>query len=190
MILLLQLMQRFSSFRKAAGPVRTLTRVMRITVLLNLFMLGSELFTEFYTGGHHAVAAQYLFFGLHGHDALVPWIWTAVALNVASALLLHVPALKRTSWALNAACVAAFAGVWIEKGMGLIIPGFVPSTLHEIVEYVPTLTEWKITAGIWAFGFMLLTVAVKVALPVLSGELRHRDIEADAAHDEAVSPAE
>ncbi len=31
----------------------------------------------------------------------------------------------------------AFAGVWIEKGMGLIIPGFVPSTLHEVVEYVP-----------------------------------------------------
>src|SRR5690606_11242775 len=80
-ILLLQLMQRFSSFRKAAGPVKTLTSVMRITVLLNLFMLGSEVFTEFYTGGHHAVAAQYLFFGLHGHDALVPWIWTAVALN-------------------------------------------------------------------------------------------------------------
>ncbi|MGE0320784.1 MAG: sulfate reduction electron transfer complex DsrMKJOP subunit DsrP [Polyangiaceae bacterium] len=187
-ILLLQLMQRFSSFRKAAGPVKTLTSVMRITVLLNLFMLGSEVFTEFYTGGHHAVAAQYLFFGLHGHDALVPWIWTAVALNVASAILLHVPALKRTSWALNAACVAAFGGVWIEKGMGLIIPGFVPSTLHEIVEYVPTLTEWKITAGIWAFGFMLLTVAVKVALPVLSGELRHESRE--APDELEASPAE
>ncbi|MCA9797649.1 MAG: polysulfide reductase NrfD, partial [Candidatus Eremiobacteraeota bacterium] len=154
-ILLLQLMQRFSSFRKAEGPVRTLSGVMRITVILNLFMLGSEVFTEFYTGGHHAVAAQYLFFGLHGHAALVPWIWTAVVLNVASALLLHIPAFKGARWALNAACVAAFGGVWIEKGMGLIIPGFVPSTLHEIVEYVPTLTEWKITAGIWAFGFML-----------------------------------
>jgi Ni/Fe-hydrogenase subunit HybB-like protein len=39
------------------------------------------------------------------------------------------------------------------------------------VEYVPTVTEWKITAGIWAFGLMVLTVAVKVALPVLSGQL-------------------
>ncbi len=172
-ILLLRVMRRYSSFRGATGPIETLSKVMRVTVLLNLFMLMSEVFTEFYTGGHHAVSAEYMFFGLHGKTALVPWIWSAVALNLGSALLLHLPALKQTSWALNVACVAAFAGVWIEKGMGLIIPGFVPSTLHELVEYVPTLTEWKVTLGIWAFGFMLLTVAVKVALPVLSGELSH-----------------
>lgn len=178
-IVLLRLMERFSSFRGASGPVKTLSTVMRVTVLLNLFMFGSEVFTEFYTGGHHAAAAHYLFFGAHGKSALVPWIWTAVALNVGSAVLLHLPALKRTTWALPAACFAAFSGVWIEKGMGLIIPGFVPSTLHEVVEYVPTLTEWKITAGIWAFGFMLLTVAVKVALPVLSGELSHADATSD-----------
>jgi molybdopterin-containing oxidoreductase family membrane subunit len=72
---------------------------------------------------------------------------------------------------LNAACVAAFAGVWIEKGMGLIIPGFVPSTLHELVEYVPSMAEWKITAGIWAVGFMVLTIAIKIALKVLTGEM-------------------
>lgn len=72
---------------------------------------------------------------------------------------------------LNAALVAAFAGVWIEKGMGLIIPGFVPSTLHELVEYVPTLTEWKVTAGLWAVGLMVFTIALKVALPIFSGEV-------------------
>jgi Ni/Fe-hydrogenase subunit HybB-like protein len=145
--------------------------VMRVTVLLNLFMLGSELFTAFYTGGSHATAVRYLFFGHHGQNALVPWIWTAVALNLASALMVHLPATRQRVWMLNLACVLAFVGVWIEKGMGLIIPGFVPSTLHEVVEYVPTLTEWKITAGIWALGLMVLTVAVKVALPVLSGQL-------------------
>src|SRR5690606_6200396 len=128
---------------------------------------------------HHAAAAHYLFFGAHGKSALVPWIWTAIALNIGSAVLLHLPALKRTTWALPAASFAAFSGVWIEKGMGLIIPGFVPSTLHEVVEYVPSLAECKITAGIWAFGFMLLTVAVKVALPVLSGELSHADATSD-----------
>ena len=73
---------------------------------------------------------------------------------------------------LNAACACAFAGVWIEKGMGLIVPGFIPSTLHELVEYTPSLTEWKVTAGIWAFGFAVLTVGLKVALPVLSGNLK------------------
>ena len=56
--------------------------------------------------------------------------------------------------------------------MGLIVPGFIPSTLHELVEYAPSMTEWKVTAGIWAFGFALLAVALKIALPVLSGRLR------------------
>jgi molybdopterin-containing oxidoreductase family membrane subunit len=61
--------------------------------------------------------------------------------------------------------------VWIEKGMGLIIPGFIPSTLHELVEYSPSLTEWKISTGIWAFGFLILFVGLKLAKPILSGEV-------------------
>ncbi len=176
-ILLLQVIRRTvpkgSAFANTDGPIRTLSTVMRITVLLNLFMLGSEVFTAFYTGGHHATAAKYLFFGAHGRHALVPWIWTAVALNVSAAVILHLPAAKKRLLWLDIACVAAFAGVWIEKGMGLIIPGFVPSTLHEIVEYVPTMTEWKVTAGIWALGLMVLTIALKVALPVLEGRVSH-----------------
>ncbi|MGZ3419804.1 MAG: sulfate reduction electron transfer complex DsrMKJOP subunit DsrP [Polyangiales bacterium] len=170
-ILLLQAVRRLTTFRVGEGPIRTLTSVMRITVLLNLFMLGSELFTAFYTGGVHATSARYLFLGLHGRHALVPWIWSAIALNTGSAVLLHLPASRKQLWLLDLACVCAFAGVWIEKGMGLIVAGFIPSTLHEIVEYVPTLSEWKITAGIWAFGLMVLTIALKVALPVLTGEV-------------------
>jgi molybdopterin-containing oxidoreductase family membrane subunit len=70
-----------------------------------------------------------------------------------------------------AACITAFGGVWIEKGMGLIIPGFVPSTLHEVVEYTPSLTEWKISAGIFAAGLMVLVILLKVALPVFTGRV-------------------
>ncbi len=136
-IVLLQLVRRFSSFHVGDGPIRTLTSVMRVTVLLNLFMLGSELFTALYTGGAHASSVRYLFLGLHGHHGLVPWIWSAVALNITSALLLHLPASRRRLWLLDLACACAFSGVWIEKGMGLIIPGFVPSTLHEIVDPAP-----------------------------------------------------
>lgn len=170
-ILLLQVVRRYSDFAIGDGPLRTLASVLRVTVLLNLFMLASELFTAFYTGGAHATAAQYLFFGSHGKYGLVPWIWSAVAFNLISAALLHLPASRSNYWVLNVACVLAFAGVWIEKGMGLIVPGFVPSTLHELVEYAPSLTEWRVTAGIWALGLMILTVAIKVALPVLTGRL-------------------
>jgi molybdopterin-containing oxidoreductase family membrane subunit len=169
-ILLLQSIRALSHFRIGDGTVRTLASVLKVTVPLNLFMLSSELFTAFYTGGSHASALRYLFLG-HGGRALVPWIWTAIALNVLSAFLLFASRGKTTLARLNVACAAAFCGVWIEKGMGLIVPGFIPSTLHEYVEYVPSLTEWKITAGVWALGAMVLTAAIKVALPVLSGRL-------------------
>ena len=55
--------------------------------------------------------------------------------------------------------------------MGLIIPGFIPSTLHEIVEYSPSLVEWKVTAGVWAFGLMALTVMLKVVYTVFAGKM-------------------
>jgi molybdopterin-containing oxidoreductase family membrane subunit len=170
-ILLLQFVRRFMSYRIGDGPIRTLTSVMRITVLVNLFMLASELFTVFYAGGAHASPVRYLFFGAHGYTALVPWIWSAVALNTTAAVLLLVPRYSQDLRVLDVACVAAFGGVWIEKGMGLIIPGFVPNTLHEYVEYAPSLTEWKVSAGIWAFGLMVLTVGIRLALPVLRGEI-------------------
>lgn len=185
-ILLLELLRRVADLRIGEGPIHTLRAILRVTVLVNLFMFASELFTAFYSGGAHAAAAKYLFFGLHDRAALVPWIWSAVAMNLVSALLLLAPNRQQARWMLVAACIAAFTGVWIEKGMGLIVPGFIPSTLHEVIEYVPTLAEWKITAGIWAFGLMVLTVAVKVCLPVLKGELSQESL---APAEPARSPA-
>jgi Ni/Fe-hydrogenase subunit HybB-like protein len=76
-----------------------------------------------------------------------------------------------------------FVGVWIEKGMGLIVPGFIPSTLHEIVPYTPSLTEWKVMAGVWALGLLILTVALKVGLAMWTGRVRAPDalpVAADA----------
>ena len=152
-------------------PIKTLVKIVRITVLINLLMVASEIFTEFYTGGAHTSSARYLYLGLHGADALVPWIWTAVAFNVTGAILFLHPAAMSKRWLVIAACVLVFAGTWIEKGMGLIVPGFIPSTLHEIVEYLPSLNEWKVTVGIWAFGLMIFTLALKIAIPIFMGEV-------------------
>lgn len=148
----------------AREPSRLLINVIRVTIIINLVMVISEVFTEFYTGGAHTASAQYLFLGLHGHNGLVPWIWTAIAFNVIATLLFVSPWVLRNTAVLMLACVLAFIGAWIEKGMGLIVPGFVPSTLHEIVEYSPSLTEWKVTVGIWAFGLMVITVLLKMAI--------------------------
>lgn len=178
-IVALQFIRRFSQFHVGDKPIRTLVRILRVAVVLNLFMVFSEVFTEFYTGGSHTSSATYLYLGLHGHNALVPWIWTAISLNlVAAGILLFVNPAKHLGW-VSVACVLTFCGVWIEKGMGLIIPGFIPSTLHEIVEYGPTLVEWKITCGIWAFGLLVFTLGAKLAASVFTGNMR--SVEAHAA---------
>jgi molybdopterin-containing oxidoreductase family membrane subunit len=170
LIVSLKLIGHFTRLYIPPGASQTLLSIMRVTVLINLFLLGSELFTQFYTGGSHAASARYLWFGLHGHNALVPWIWTAVVLNVIAAIMLLSPAARRSDTVVVIASIMTFIGIWIEKGMGMIIPGFVPSTLHEIVEYVPSLTEWKLTVGIWALGIGIFTVSVKIAAQILSGE--------------------
>lgn len=165
-------LRRFARVNIPDQPIRLLVQICRVTILINLVMLASELFTEFYTGGAHRTHAQYMFFGLHGHTGLVPWVWSAVILNIIAAVMFLMPASMKRARFVTVACVLAFVGVWIEKGMGLIVPGFIPSTLHQIVEYSPSLTEWQVSAGIWAFGLMIYTIALKIAIPIMRGEER------------------
>jgi molybdopterin-containing oxidoreductase family membrane subunit len=171
-VLALQIVRRTTSFYVPSKAIHTLVSIIRVTALVNLFMLGAELFKEFYTGGYHVAAARYLFVGLHGHYELVPWMWTAVTFNVGAAIVLLTPRLSKKRWLLNTALALTFVGVWIEKGMGLIVPGFIPSTLHEIVPYTPSLSEWKVTAGVWAFGMMVFAVGLRIALGTMTGEMR------------------
>lgn len=56
--------------------------------------------------------------------------------------------------------------------MGLVIPGFIPSPLGEIVEYSPTWVEWSVVLGIWAMGLFIFTVLVRAAIPIELGSLR------------------
>lgn len=169
-IVTLQIVRRFTNLPIPSTPVKTLINIMRVTMIINIVMLISELFVEFYSGGGHTASARYLFTGLHGHNALVPWIWSAIAMGLLALLLLLCPKVSEHPVMLNAACLLAFTGIWIEKGMGLIIPGFIPSALHEMVEYFPTAIEWRVSAGIWALGLMVYTVAVKMAVAVFTGQ--------------------
>ncbi len=172
LIVALTLIRRVMRLDVPQGAIDTLTSILRVTVLINAFLVLVELFTQFYTGGAHVASARYLYFGLHGKSGLVPWIWTAVALNVTALSILLSPITRsRQGWVM-AACVMSFVGVWIEKGMGLIVPAFIPSTMHELVEYTPSLTEWKLTAGVWAVGMGVFTISVKIAAHVLTGRSR------------------
>jgi molybdopterin-containing oxidoreductase family membrane subunit len=117
---------------------------------------------------------SYLFTGLHGHNNLVPWIWTAMAFNITGFLLFLNPKTRKNFITLNIGCVLLFVGIWIEKGMGLIIPGFIPDALGEIYEYVPSRKEILIAMGIWAFGGMLYTLFSRAVIAIDTGRLRYR----------------
>jgi Ni/Fe-hydrogenase subunit HybB-like protein len=169
-ILALQIIRRFTTYRVPDKALFTLRSIVQVSMLINLFLLGNEVFKEFYTDNLHVASARYLFFGLHGHHALVPWIWTAITFNVAAMIILALPLSRRLGW-LDVACVLAIVGIWIEKGMGLVVPGFVPSPLGEIVEYVPTWNETAVCLGIWAFGFLCYTFFLRMSVPILQGTL-------------------
>ena len=181
LILSLSVLARFTTYQVAPKAFMTLRNTVAIALSISMFLLGSEMFTEFYTDSAHGASAKYLFFGLHGRHALVPWIWSAITLNLLAMLLLYLP-ISRKLPVLQAACVMLIVGIWIEKGMGMIVPAFIPTPLGEIVEYLPTLNETLVTMGIWAGGLLIYTILVRVTVPVLTGRLTY-DQEFSVATD-------
>ena len=73
----------------------------------------------------------------------------------------------------DSACALSIVGIWVEKGIGLIVPGFVPTPLGNIVEYAPSLNEALVCVGIWAFGLLLFSWMLHLAIPIMSGRFRH-----------------
>jgi molybdopterin-containing oxidoreductase family membrane subunit len=171
-ILTLQLINRFTQHHVPRDALLILRHIVIVAMTINVFLLVSELFTEFYAGSSHIASTRYLYFGLHGYHALVPWIWSALALNATALVILYLP-ISRGMWFLNLACVMLIVGIWIEKGMGLIVPAFIPTPLGEIVEYMPTMNEILVGLGIWAFGLLIYTIFVRITVPVLSGQLTY-----------------
>lgn len=171
-ILLLWWIRRETKYDISDGVFSKLALVTTVAAQINIVMLGSELFYKFYSPTHHGINARYLFFGIDGHNALVPWIWTAIALNAMATIALMIHPIRRNTRWLMVACAVLFVSIWVEKGLGLVVPGFIPSPLGEIVEYTPSLVELGVTAGIWALGLFVLTVLVRVALPIELGEVR------------------
>ncbi|MFZ1145848.1 MAG: sulfate reduction electron transfer complex DsrMKJOP subunit DsrP [Bryobacteraceae bacterium] len=170
LLIVLQVLRRFTRFEIRDAAIWKIAELMAYAMFLNLFLHGAEAFKEFYSNTQHLLFTRYWYFGLGTHHTLVPYAWSAVALNLLAFGLFISPAARRNFWTLNIGCLATYAGVYIEKGMGLIIPGLTPDTLGEIYEYYPTVTELRVAAGIFAVGFLLFTLMLKVAVPISLGE--------------------
>jgi Ni/Fe-hydrogenase subunit HybB-like protein len=176
LIIAFQIMHRFSGVPLNMKAIHLLRNIVTAALLINLFLLGSETFKEFYAASEHSLSAEYLFFGLHHHgehyNMLVPWIWTALVMEVIAATILIIPPVARRLLFLNIACIFANIGIWIEKGMGLVVPGFIPSPQGMLVEYYPTWTEALVSIGVWAFGLLLFSWLLHLAIPIMKGQFR------------------
>lgn len=173
-ILILAIIRTNTAFKIEDKTIKKIAIVVTVAAQINLIMLISELFKEFYAPTHHSESAYYLFFGLDGKTALLPWIWTAISMNVLATVLLTFHKLRNNFKVLFFACSMLFVAIWIEKGFGLIVPGFIPGPYGKIAEYTPTGIEVGVTLGIWAMGAFIFTILAKTAINIETGALRFR----------------
>lgn len=175
-ILVMQIIRAFAKYPINQEVIRTTALIMAVALQISLFFVGVELFTDFYNETSHAASIRYLYFGLHGFNFLQPWIWSALILNLLAFLILTIHPLRENIVMLNLACIFTIIGVWIEKGMGFVVPGFIPTPLGEIYEYAPTITEYWVSIGIWAIGILAFTLMAKASIKIELGEIRYSNI--------------
>ncbi|MGE5236514.1 MAG: sulfate reduction electron transfer complex DsrMKJOP subunit DsrP [Acidobacteriota bacterium] len=167
LILFCLILRRLTRFDAGKEPIQKLALIVTYAMSVNVFFVLMELFTALYSNIPEDVEHfKFLFLGLEGNHTLVPWMWTSALLSVLALVLLINPKTRHNERVLAVACVAVFVGLWIEKGLGLIIAGFVPSPLGTVSPYTPSLPEVGIALGIYALGLLLITLFYKIALSV------------------------
>lgn len=180
-ILIFLIIRNNTRFWVDDSAIKLLTTIVQFCLGIAIFLTMSEVVVELYARTEHANGLYYLMFGLHGLTGLVPWFWSSVVLMIVAFVMLFMPSFRNDFNKLQIPCAMAFAGIWIEKGMGLIVPGYIPSPIGEVTEYHPSFVEWLLTLGIWAFGFFILTILLKGAIGVLLGEIKYGGTQAVAA---------
>lgn len=167
LILLALVVRRVSTFDAGREAIQSLAKIVAYAMAVNVFFFLLEFFTAFYSGVPvHAASLRYLFFGLEGHAELVPFMWIFAILAVVGLTLLITPQTRKNEAILPVALIAVFISTWIDKGVGLVVGGFIPNPFETITTYSPTTPELLITLGVYAIGALSLTVLYKVAIGV------------------------
>jgi molybdopterin-containing oxidoreductase family membrane subunit len=167
LIILALIVRKVSKFDPGKEAIQAIGKIMTYFMITNVFFLGLELFTAFYSNiPGHMHPFQYLYSGLEGYGRLVPMMWISNILAVIALILLVIPQLRRNETLLTIASISVFVSLWIDKGFGLIVGGFIPNPFEKITEYWPTLPETLIVIGVWAIGFLILTALYKIAVSI------------------------
>jgi Ni/Fe-hydrogenase subunit HybB-like protein len=167
LIILAFIVRKVSKFDAGTEAIQSLAKIVAYAMTANVFFFLLEVFTAFYSGiPGHEQPIKYLFFGIGEHARLVPFMWTSAVLAFIGLALLIFPGTRKNEGILPLALVAVFISTWIDKGMGLVVGGFIPNPFETVTEYSPTIPELSITLGVYAIGFLILTVLYKVAIGV------------------------
>jgi len=167
LILLALIIRKFTKFDPGREQIQTLAKIVTYCIIINVLFILFEVFTVFYSQiPEHMHHFEYLFFGIEGHGKLVPWMWFSLIGMVVASVLLVIPRIRRDETTLAIGCALVIVTTWIDKGLGLITGGFVPNPLDRITEYWPTVPEALITLGVWAVGFLILSILYKIAVSV------------------------
>ena len=169
LILMAFIIRKLTKFNPGKEAFQKMGVIVTYAMIINIFFILMEIFTAFYSDiPEHKEHFQYLFFGLDGKTTLVPWMWTSIGLAIISLILLINPGTRKRETTLGIACAAVFGSIWIDKGLGMVVAGFIPSPFGRVIEYWPTLPEFLISVGVYAIGLLLVTGFYKIALSVRS----------------------
>ncbi len=167
LILLALIVRKLTNFDPGKEAIQKLAEIVTYAMLLNVFFVAMEVFTALYSDiPEHVHHFQFLYLGLEGNNTLAPWMWFSLVLAVVALVILVNPVTRRAETTLVVGCIAVFGSLWIDKGLGMVIAGFVPSPLGKVTQYVPTAPELTISLAIYAGGILIVTALYKIALEV------------------------
>ncbi len=173
LILLCMLLRKLTGYDVGSKAISTLAVIVTYAMLANVFFLLMELFTSFYSQIPSSVEHfQMMYTGMQSPASLLLFLGRlSLALMAVALFLLLIPGARRNERTLVAACAVTFLSLWIDKGICLVVCGFMPSPLGAMTRYVPTLPEILISVGVWAVGALMITVFYKIALSVRQSAL-------------------
>ncbi len=173
-VLLFLLIRTHTKVQISDSVIDLMTTIIGWSLGIILLVFASEYFTALYSNTEHAASLNYTMFGHNGLNQYIPWFWGVVGSIFAGFVAILIPNIRKSydRW-LPVVCVVIFMSILLEKPMMLVFPAFSPSPLGEYMEYHPTLIEYFNVLFTWALGFISLTLLIKGAVGILTGDVRY-----------------
>ncbi len=177
LLILFQILRKTTSFKIKDEALFKIAELMAYAMFINLFFFASEVFKEVYSNTEHLVHFKYLFVGIGDNKDIVLYAWTSVIFSFIAFLLFLIPKTRTNFITLNIGAVLIYIGVYIEKGIALLTPGFTPDVLGQIYVYRPSMVEIQTTVMIFSIGFLVFTLLTKVAVAIIFEDLNIEALE-------------